>query len=212
MNGSLKMVKLDFFTMKAQLATYLSLVFIVLMFGFMNSSLVTLCITGAWYVALLSTNIFALQEKNNLDRLYGSVSVQLQDIVVGRYIYVFLNYAVAFIVVIVLYAGFAFFQGKAFYVTDAMLGLSVSFLVFSMISGGQMPIFFNIGYIKAKEWSMVPLVSVMALVALPIFVPALLDMLMQANQALLIVGGILVGCLIQFLSCRISIAAYRKRR
>lgn len=110
MKGFLRISKLDFFTMKSQFALYLSLVLIVLMFGFMGSSAVVLCITGAWFVALMSSNIFAIQEKNNLDRLYGSVSVSLKDIVLGRYIFVFFNYITSFLVVIVLYSCLCFFK------------------------------------------------------------------------------------------------------
>ena len=85
MRAFLKMAKLDFLTMKTQFFSYLSLVVIVLMFGFMKSSVIVLCITSAWFIALQASNIFAIQEKNNLERLYGSVSVELNDIVLGRY-------------------------------------------------------------------------------------------------------------------------------
>lgn len=53
MTGFLRITKLDFFTMKAQLVSYLSLVLIVIMYAFMDSSVTILCITGAWFVALL---------------------------------------------------------------------------------------------------------------------------------------------------------------
>jgi len=78
MSGFLKMTKLDFYTIKPQLAAYLSLVLIIVMFEFMDSSVIVLCMTGAWYVALMSSTIFAMQEKNSLERLYGSLSVGLK--------------------------------------------------------------------------------------------------------------------------------------
>ena len=52
MRASMKVAKLDFFTMKSQLFSYLSLAAAILMFGFMGSSVTVLCITGAWFVAL----------------------------------------------------------------------------------------------------------------------------------------------------------------
>lgn len=127
MTGSLKMAKLDFFTMKSQFVGYLSLVLIAMLFGSMGSSVVLLCITGAWFVALMSINIFAIQEKDHLDRLYGSVSIRLRDIVLGRYIFVFSSYFIAFLVVIALHVGFSFFQHKALEFADIMLGFSLSF-------------------------------------------------------------------------------------
>lgn len=63
MTGFTSMIKLDLFTMKSQSVSYLSLLAIVLLFAFMGSSVITLCITGAWFIALMSVNIFAIQEK-----------------------------------------------------------------------------------------------------------------------------------------------------
>lgn len=214
MTGFSRITKLDFFTMKSQFVVYLSLVLIVLMFGFMGSSVTLLCITGAWFVALMSSNIFSIQEKNNLDRLYGSVSVKLQDVVLGRYVFVLLNYLISFLMVIALHSGFALLQNKALELPNIALGFSLSFLVFSTITGIQMPLFFKMGYTKAKVWSMVPFVAIMALVVVPSFVSALSGVIefMQSNQTVFIIGGILASCMIQFLSYQIAIVAYRKRK
>ncbi|WP_077613131.1 ABC-2 transporter permease [Clostridium sp. Marseille-P2415] len=214
MTGFLRITRLDLLTMKSQFALYLSLVLIVLMFGFMGSSVMLLGITGAWFVALMSSNIFAIQEKNNLDRLYGSVSVKLQDIVLGRYVFVFLNYFLSFLAVIILHSGFVLFQNKALETPDVLLGFSLSFLAFSTITGIQMPMYFKMGYTKAKVWSMVPFIAVMAFVAIPSFVPALSGIieLIQMKGDVLIVGGILLGLAIQFLSYQISVVVYRKRK
>lgn len=214
MTGSLKMAKLDFFTMKSQFVGYLSLVLIAMLFGSMGSSVVLLCITGAWFVALMSINIFAIQEKDHLDRLYGSVSIRLRDIVLGRYIFVFSSYFIAFLVVIALHVGFSFFQHKALEFADIMLGFSLSFLVFSAITGMQMPLFFKMGYTKAKIWSMVPFLAVMALAFIPFFVDALSGVIesMMSDKIVLIISGILLSCIIQFVSYNISVAAYHTGR
>lgn len=214
MTGVLRIAKLDFFTMKSQAVMYVSLVLMILMFGFMDSSVTLLGINGAWFTALFSSNIFAVQEKNNLDRLYGSVSVSLKDIVLGRYIFVFLNYLLSFLVVTVVYSGFALFQGKVLELPDFILGFSLSFFVFSAITGGQMPLFFKLGYTKAKVWSMVPFIAVMVMVAAQAFVPALSGIVefIGSNRPALIAGAILAGCMIEFFSCQAAVAAYRRRK
>ena len=66
MRASMKVAKLDFFTMKSQLFSYLSLAAIVLMFGFMGSSVTVLCITGAWFVALQASSILPYRKKTTL--------------------------------------------------------------------------------------------------------------------------------------------------
>jgi len=216
MNGFLRIAKLDLFTLKSQYTAYLSLVLIVVMFGFMGSSITLLGINVAWFIALMSSSIFAIQEKNNLDRLYGSVSVGLRDIVLGRYFFVFCNYLVSFLVVIVTHSGFMFFQNGvlALEMMDVLIGFSLSFLVFSCITGIQMPLFFKMGYTRAKILSFIPFIAVMALAVSPYFLPMLSGIVdfLQGNQNTLIIGGILASCMIQFFSYQAAVVAYRKRR
>lgn len=50
MTGIMRMLKLDFFTIKSQIISYLSLVVIILMFECIGSPFFVLCITGAWFV------------------------------------------------------------------------------------------------------------------------------------------------------------------
>ena len=152
MTGALKMAKLDFFTMKSQFVGYLTLVLFVLMSGYMGSSMTILGINIAWFTALMSSNIFMIQEKNNLNRLYGSLSLGLKDIVLGRYIFMILSHIISFILAITLYFFFIAFQHKIFDLSDAFLGFSISFLVFSAMTGIQMPLFFRMGYIKARDF------------------------------------------------------------
>lgn len=214
MTAFFRMTKLDFFTMKTQALSYLSLVAIVLMFGFMGSPVPILCITGAWFMALQAFSIFAIQEKNNLERLYGSVSVGLTDIVLGRYVFMFLNYLVSFSAAVVLHIGFSLYRNTIVDVSDIMLGFSLSFFLFSAITGIQMPLFFKMGYTKAKMWALFPFLIVMASVVAPSFITALSDFIQSVleNQGAVITIGIAAGCAIEFVSYKIAVIAYRKRK
>ena len=214
MTAFFRMTKLDFFTMKSQALSYLSLVAIVLMFGFMGSPVTVLCITGAWFIALQASGIFAIQEKNNLERLYGSVSVGLTDIVLGRYVFMFLNYLVSFSAAVVLHFGFSLYRNTIVDVSDIMLGFGLSFFIFSAITGIQMPLFFKMGYTKAKMWALFPFLIVMALVVIPSFITALSDFIqsVMANQGAVIACSIAAGCAIEFMSYKLAVIAYRKRK
>jgi len=214
MTNSLKMVKLDFFTMKSQLASYAVIVLFVLLFGFMGSSITLICINCAWFVALMSTTIFASQEKNNLNRLYGSLSLKLKDIVLGRYIFTVMSFVLSFIVAIVIFFGLALFQGNSFTLFDVFLSFGVSLLIFSTIVGMQMPIFFKMGYIKARVWIFIPFAGVIGLVVLFGVVKGLSGIIafMRSNETILVISCLLASCIIQYLSYRVSIIAYRKRR
>lgn len=214
MIGVARITKLDFFIMKSQGISYLSLVAVILLLGLMGSSISVLCITGAWFIALMATNIFAIQEKNHLDRLYGSVCVNLNEVVLGRYIFVFMNYFAVMFTIIILYLGFVLHRKTTFNVPDIMLGLGLSFLVFSTITGIQIPIFFKMGYTKAKLWSFIPFAVVMLLVVLPAFVSVLSGVLefAQSHKGVFIFFCIVVSCIIQFFSYRIAVIFYRKQR
>ena len=214
MTGVARITKLDFFIMKSQAISYFSLVAVILLFGLIGSSITVLCITGAWFIALMATNIFAIQEKNHLERLYGSVCVSLNEVVLGRYIFVFLNYLAGMVAIIVLYLGFVLSRKAIFDVPDTMLGFGLSFLVFSTITEIQMPLFFKMGYTKAKLWSFVPFAVVMLLVVLPSFISALSGVLdfAQSHRGLFAFACIFTSCMIQFVSYHIAVIFYRKQR
>lgn len=214
MRGVARITKLDFFITKSQGFSYLALFTVILLFGLMGSSITVLCITGAWFIALMATNIFAIQEKNHLDRLYGSVCVSLNEVVLGRYIFVFLNYLAVMFTTIILYLGFALHREATFDMLDIMLGLGLSFLVFSTIAGIQMPLFFKMGYTKAKLWSFIPFAVVMLLVVLPTFVSALSDVIdfAQSHKVIFTFACIVASCIVQILSYRIAVIFYRKQR
>ena len=214
MTGVARITKLDFFIMKSQAISYFSLVAVILLFGLIGSSITVLCITGAWFIALMATNIFAIQEKNHLDRLFGSVCVSLNEVVLGRYTFVFLNYLAGMVAIIILYLGFVLCRKAIFDVPDIMLGLGLSFLVSSTITGIQMPLFFKMGYTKAKLWSFIPFAVVMLLVVLPSFVSALSGVIdfAQSNKELFAFACIFASCIIQFVSYHIAVIFYRKQR
>ena len=140
--------------------------------------------------------------------------VSLNEVVLGRYTFVFLNYFTSMVVIIILYLGFVLCRKATFDVPDIMLGLGLSFLVFSTITGIQMPLFFKMGYTKAKLWSVIPFAVVMLLVVLPSFVSALSGILdfAQSHKELFAFACILTSCIIQFVSYHIAVIFYRKQR
>ena len=214
MTGFTKIARLDFFTMKPQAFSYFAVVPMILMFGFIGSPTSISCITGAWFMALMASNIFAIQEKSNLDRLYASVSVSLKDIVLGRYIFMFMNYLVAFFVIIAVNFGFAFYRNTQITALDILDGFSFSFFVFSTITGIQMPLFFKMGYTKAKILSLIPVVAVMALMVIPPFISALSGIVdfMQSHRKVMVIIGVLASCVIQLISYHIAVLSYRKQK
>lgn len=216
MSGVFKMIRLDFFTVKSQLRMSLfSFVLIIALFGFMGSSTAVLCMTGAWFVALAANNIFIIQEKCGLERLYSSVSVGLKNIISGRYLFVFLNYLFALLIATITSFGFELYRDHVLRIGDILFGFSSSFLIFSIISGVQMPVFFKMGYTKGRVFSAVPFVTLMALCIIPMLIPTLslsvISAFIDKQETALALAGIVLGCIIQLISYQVSIICYRKR-
>ncbi len=164
MSNSVKMARLDYLSMKS-LRTLWVAVLIMVYFGFLNSTLTTMLITGAWFSALMSTSVFSIQEKHNLPRLYSSVSIALRDVVVGRYLFMLVFYAVLLFIGVAGYIAFSFILTRAISFTDALPGIALSLLLFSVITGIQTPLFFKFGYTRARFLSLIPFVLMMRLMS-----------------------------------------------
>ena len=138
----------------------------------------------------------------------------MKDIVLGRYIFAFSNYVISLVTVIAVSLIVSLFRDMFIDVSNILLGFSLSLLIFSTITGIQMPLFFKLGYTKAKMWAVVPFLVVMSLVIIPSFITVLSTFVqsVMSNQSLVIAVGIVVSCVIQLISYKIAVIAYRKRK
>lgn len=214
MSYSVKMAKLDFYTFKLQLLSYAALAFMIAMFCFMGSSIITLGITVAWFVALVMTNIFVIQEKNNLERLYASLSLDLENIIYGRYLFIFTNYVAALVVSIIIGVCASLFRNVPVSFMEILTACSVSLLIFSMIMGIQIPIYFKYGYTKAKVRGMIPYLFVLGIIILPSFTKVFSSAFafMMQHQLAMNVICLLMSGIVLFVSHKTAIRCYKKRK
>lgn len=163
----LKMVRLDYYIMKSVLKSFVIAALFVFSLFFLNTSVSLLLVNLAWYIALMSQNIFALEEKHKLERLYGILTLQKKHILLGRYLSTLFTYFSAVIVGLTLVS----ILSQVFYpielsAKELFYALSMSFLIFSSIISLQFPIFFKFGHGKGKFYSMIPFVIVIGLASL----------------------------------------------
>jgi hypothetical protein len=213
MTNSLKMARLDLMTIKS-LRTLLGAIAIPVFSAF-TAPYWLVYITVSWSAVGLSANIFAVQEKNNLDRLYGSMSIRMKDIVLGRYCSGFLMYATSFFIntAIFFVMSPALFHQEIPSIDELWLGFSLSLLIFSCINGIRTPIYFKHGYTKVKAVSVLPSLLIIGLLFTRKILYNRLDIFafLSAKKDHFILGSILASCIIQFLSYRISLTAHRRR-
>ncbi|MGO0907501.1 ABC-2 transporter permease [Clostridioides difficile] len=214
MTDSIKFTKLDIFTMKSYFNMNLVLLAVIMLFSYMGSSTLTLYITCSWFVALMISNIFAIEEKNNLSRLYGTLSIKLKDIVLGRYIFILLNFVLTVFLITILSIILLFFKSKFIDIQEIILGISTSFLIFSAIVGVQIPIFFKMGYLKARFWSLIPYIIVLTLVLMTSLIDKIsfvIDFII-GNQCIFSILGLISSFIILVVSYKISFLLYKSRR
>lgn len=214
MTDSIKFTKLDVFTMKSYFNMNLVLLPVIMLFSYMGSSTLTLYITCSWFVALMISNVFAIEEKNNLSRLYGTLSIKLRDIVLGRYIFILLNFVLTVFIITILSIVVLFFKSKSIDIQEIILGISTSFLVFSAIVGVQIPIFFKMGYLKARFWSLIPYIIVLTLVLMTSLIDKIsfvIDFIIY-NQGIFSILGLIASFIILVVSYKISFLLYESRR
>ncbi|MCC0764257.1 ABC-2 transporter permease [Clostridioides sp. ES-S-0006-03] len=214
MTDSIKFTKLDIFTMKSYFNMNLVLLAVIMLFSYMGSSTLTLYITCSWFVALMISNIFAIEEKNNLSRLYATLSIKLKDIVFGRYIFILLNFVFTVFLITVLSIIVLFLKSEPIDIQEIILGISTSFLIFSAIVGVQIPIFFKMGYLKARFWSLIPYIIVLTLVLMTSLIDKIsfvIDFII-GNQGIFSILELISSFIILVVSYKISFLLYKSRR
>lgn len=193
MSNVFNMARLDFFTLKSQMTTYLIIPVIAVFFSLTGSPLAVLGFTAAWLALLVNMNLFAIQEKYGLERLYSSLALNKKSVVLGRYISTTLNYFFVFFVVVTVGVLMSFIQGHSDFDKGIFGSFCISLLVFTLISAIQFPIYFVVGYTKGRIICVIPYLIIVGLVILQ----SLNERLERVIQSILAFGnGIYAICLI----------------
>jgi hypothetical protein len=157
---SLLLVRLDLYTIKPyltlkNLGIYIGVAFIV---SYSSTGAGALIGMMMGFALMYTSYPFVVGEKSGMDILYAMLSVKRKSVVLGRYLFAF-----AFIVCVGVFAVFFSYvlltaRQVSFNAVDSFTTLLVLFLLFSVISAVQLPIFFRYGYTKAKFLAYLPFV------------------------------------------------------
>lgn len=157
---------------------------------------------------------FVVQEKNELERLYASLSFSLKSIIRGRYVFIFVNYVLAMIFSIIIEVFISALQNRNVDYRDIVLGIFISLLIFTIITGIQIPICFRLGYTKARAWCVIPFALVMTICILPSFIDVLSNIITELlkHQMILEIMCLIISFAILPVSYHLSVISYQKRR
>lgn len=169
MSQAFKMIKLDYYTVKSQIpGNFVALLAVASMFAFMGSTISTLLFTAVMYAALSANNIFILQEKNRLERLYTSLSLAGNNLVLGRYLFYYAHYIVAVLVASAVNVAVQFMAGNTLYMQDFIMAVCEALFVFTIITCVQIPVCMRLPYSQAQYWVIVIMLVMVLVVAVSV--------------------------------------------
>ncbi len=181
MSKLLSFVKLDFITIKPYM-TMKNLWIYVLTMAFMAFSTQSATSVASMILMIASLHViypFALGEKSNIDAFYITLSIPRRIVVYGRYLFVLCLDVCALLIgfLIALILSPLFKEN----LNETLLPIFVVFLLFTIIQLIQLPIYFALGYTKAKVFVMLPYVLLFVLFMLSTHIieslPAVADFL-----------------------------------
>jgi ABC-type transport system involved in multi-copper enzyme maturation permease subunit len=211
-------IRLDFQTIKQyltlkQLVLYASII-LLLSYTMNNFSFVIgmLMMYGLFYAAYP----FAIGDKTQTDILYASLPLKKQHIVTGRYLFaLFINLitAVASFLITALVANV--FQ-KDYDRFSSILTILICLFLYTIVESIQFPIYFKLGYTKAKIITLFPILLIPLIVILmtswikeEVWMSAI--MWMEGNVLLVCFAMLVLWCCILFASVQVSYRIYQKR-
>lgn len=220
MNKILSFIKLDMRLIKPYMKSVLILFCAGIFMGVMFKSGETLSSYFMVMLILIMSYPFAVIEKNNLNVLYGTLSMDRKTVVIGRYLFAFLFAAVgavlAFFCSWILTAAFR----QEFDIGVNIFTVCLTFALFSLVVGLQYPIYFKLGYCKAKAAALVPLFIVFGIFLMiptlsnllnwDISLSGMFESIIKYPTAMSIVF-FFGGLLLLGISCFVSFKLYQKK-
>ena len=226
MSRLLSFIRLDLYTVKPYLTLKNLVIFALVAFIMLVSNSSVDSNLGSSigmlmaFAALYASYPFVVGEKSNIDILYTTLSIQRNTVVLGRYLFALGLDIVAGICAMAYSFVLLTILQRRFDPLSMLPVMLVLFIAFSIVQAVQLPIYFKLGYAKAKFLAYLPFFALPLLVVafsnfvrelLPdAFVSSILTWL-STNSLLAAFIGVVIWLAILFLSYRLSLRFYKKR-
>lgn len=218
---ALKFVRLDFITVKPYLTLKNLIIFLIVPIILILSSDVGASVISMFmmFAAMYVGYPFAVGEKSDIDALYTTLSIGRGTVVLGRYLFALVfNLSAMVLACIYLFVVFTIMQ-RNFDILESLAVALVSFIIFSIIQAIQLPIYFKLGYAKAKMLAYLPFIGFFVVIyAFTKLVStnymsqiAAFINLVAANSFFAAAVGIIIWLGIMVISCMVSITLYKKQ-
>ena len=152
--------------------------------------------------------------------MYSTLSLERKNVVIGRYIFPLLIETMVIVLLLIFVNIKSNFVPVGMTIDEILIYLSLSFMFVSLIISFQYPLFFKMGYTKARLFTYVPLLLVFVFLGiLQLLVDKLnidinwiaINQFIKGNLILMIVLSVLIGIVSLVISCMISIKIYGRK-
>lgn len=223
MNKALSFVHLDFVTIKPYFSLKnLAIIIIAPLFLLISTGASTMGV-GMFVIfsAMYISYPFVICEKNNMDTLYPTLSLNRKTIVLGRYLFALSFNLCALLMGIVVTFTTLFIMRRPINTAELLLTAFAMLAITTIIEAVQFPIYFKLGYEKAKLLAYMPFIGfwlgalginslISKIGGLPENVSGFLGWL-AANPNLAVLSGAVIWLGLMLVSLQISLSFYNKR-
>ncbi|MDK2952452.1 MAG: hypothetical protein PWQ77_2117 [Kosmotogales bacterium] len=220
MKKTLLFVGMELRSLKPYRVSILILIVLATGLGFFFGSSHALSSYLMMVLILLMTYPFSISEKNRLDTLYSTLSINRKTVVRGHYSFALMAEAV-FIVLAILFSWImSLFIGAKFDIMETLFSISLLSGVFSLLVAIQFPIYFKYDYSKAKILAFIPLFIVfLGIIQFPLLTELLgikfpwtdISFVTSDIPAYIFFAPFIFGLVLLWLSCVLSCRLYAKR-
>ena len=164
-------VRLDFMTVKPYFTGRNLLIYAVisLFISYVSGNFTSGISLGMFIAINFISYPFAVGEKSNMDAFYPTLSVGKGSVVLGRYIFTLaLNLCALLFFILTGTAGLLAtqFMGLKTYFGDPFAAIGMVLALVIVIQSMQLPLYFKLGYTKAKFFSLIPYIAIMVIFVL----------------------------------------------
>lgn len=218
MNRTIKMAKLNLTFMKQYIRTYILIIAAYLLIFTVLYKTVSIGIAIAiMYGVITIGNIFSIEEKNGLNKLYGILPISKKDVINGKYLYFALKGIVMGLISTIVSIIILSIMKVPFLIEEVIGSLSIMILLYSFFVSIQVPIYIKKGFEKGKAITYIPIIIVFALSLILGFIANMegvkaaistIDLNMIFSPTIATIGCILIAAIFYTISYYISKKIY----
>lgn len=162
MRNTWKATRLDFSLIRPYIKVIGFTIFLPIIFAVINRSILTGVSFAMCFISMTTGYTFSVSEKNSMERLYGILPTKKSELVIGRYLFVFILGAFALTVSLITHPIVLRAMGENVETSDIICAAIGGLFLFTLYTVFQIPGYYKYGAIKGRVFMYIPVVGFLA--------------------------------------------------